>query len=195
MIGANRNRYTRRVVLEKSSPFVSREELCALDEELVLFKTTLPDELETDDAQLKLMCHSSEARTYVMLHSTIHLCRCDLYRFLIPGIREAVSSEAMENTPPEYIDHCQRQCLGSALSLCDLWSKLYHLQTDRDIDSPTLVIAMYQATKIIDHLCYLLPENGEHCLAVVKGKLTEAISMISYSQKASAWVRPCVSTD
>ncbi|CAI4213661.1 unnamed protein product [Parascedosporium putredinis] len=135
-------RYTRRVVLEKSSPFVSREELCALDEELVLFKTTLPDELETDDAQLKLMCHSSEARTYVMLHSTIHLCRCDLYRFLVPGIREAVSSEAMENTPPEYIDHCQRQCLGSALSLCDLWSKLYHLETDRDIDSPTLVIAM-----------------------------------------------------
>lgn len=190
---ADFRRYTRRVILEKSSPFLSQDQLRSLDEELAAFRASLPEELGTDDNRLLLMCHSPEAKAYLILHSTLHLCRCDLYRFLIPGIKESVCPSAMEQTPEEYIQHCQQQCLDSALSLCELWSKICQLQTNRTIDSTNLVVSIYQVTKITDHLSHLLPDSGEHSLPNVQRKLKDAVSMTSYSQKAFPRIKPCVS--
>ncbi|KAF4468764.1 hypothetical protein FALBO_4348 [Fusarium albosuccineum] len=186
-------RYTRRVILDGSSPYLSRGQLRSLDLELESFEESLPEELRLNENRLMLMCHSDEARTYTTLHTLLFSCRCDLHRFLIPGIRESVSPEAAGQTPREYIDYCQRRCLQSALGCCDLWSKIRHLETSSRLESPTLAVVTYQSTKIIDHLSGLLPSHGDHSLSIVKEKLTDALFIASRSQTGFDWVTSCIS--
>lgn len=186
-------RYTRRVILDGSSPYHSRGQLRSLDLELASFEESLPEELQLNDNRLMLMCHSDEARAYAMLHTLLFSCRCDLHRFLIPGIRECVSPEAAAQTPREYIDYCQRRCLQSALGSCDLWSKIRHLETSSRLETPTLAVVTYQSVKIIDHLASLLPAHGDDSLPVVKEKLTDALFIVSRIQTGVDWIASCVS--
>ncbi|KAM5356453.1 hypothetical protein ACJ41O_003099 [Fusarium nematophilum] len=182
-----------RVILDGSSPFLSRGQLRSLDLELASFEESLPEELQLNDNRLMLMCHSDEARAYTTLHTLLLSCRCDLHRFLIPGIRESVSPEAAEQTPREYADYCQRRCLQSALGHCDLWSRVRRLETSSRIETPTLAVVTYQSVKIIDHLSNLLPLRGEHSLEVVKEKLSDAMFIASRSQMGFDWVASCIS--
>ncbi|KAI8655914.1 Fungal-trans domain-containing protein [Fusarium keratoplasticum] len=186
-------RYTRRVILDGSSPYHSRGQLRSLDLELASFEESLPEELQLNDNRLMLMCHSDEARAYAMLHTLLFSCRCDLHRFLIPGIRECVSPEAAAQTPREYIDYCQRRCLQSALGSCDLWSKIRHLETSSRLETPTLAVVTYQSVKIIDHLASLLPARGDDSLPVVKEKLTDALFIVSRIQTGVDWIASCIS--
>ncbi|RTE78290.1 hypothetical protein BHE90_007206 [Fusarium euwallaceae] len=186
-------RYTRRVILDGSSPFHSRGQLRSLDLELASFEESLPEELQLNDNRLMLMCHSDEARPYTMLHTLLFSCRCDLHRFLIPGIRESVSPEAAAQTPREYIDYCQRRCLQSALGSCDLWSKIRHLETSSRVETPTLAVVTYQSVKIIDHLASLLPAHGDDSLPVVKEKLADALFIAARIQTGVDWIASCIS--
>lgn len=186
-------RYTRRVILDGSSPYHSRGQLRSLDLELASFEESLPEELQLNDNRLMLMCHSDEARAYTILHTLLFSCRCDLHRFLIPGIRECVSPEAAAQTPREYIDYCQRRCLQSALSSCDLWSKIRHLETSSRLETPTLAVVTYQSVKIIDHLTPLLPDHGDDSLPAVKEKLADALFIVSRIQTGIDWIASCVS--
>ncbi|KAF4983402.1 hypothetical protein FZEAL_1131 [Fusarium zealandicum] len=185
-------RYTRRVILGGSSPFLSRGQLHSLDLELTSFEESLPEELQLNESRIMLMCHSEEARTYATLHTILFSCRCDLHRFLIPGIKESVSPEAANQTPQEYINYCQRRCLQSALGYCDFWSKVRRLETSSRIESTTLAVVTYQSVKIVDHLAALLPPNGEHSLQVVKQKLADALFIASRSQTRFDCVVSCI---
>ncbi|KAF5976406.1 hypothetical protein FBULB1_6965 [Fusarium bulbicola] len=91
-------RYTRQAILSGTSPYLSRGQLRLLDLELASFEESLPDELHLNENRLMIMCHSEEARTYTTLHTLLFSSRCDLHRFLIPGIREAALPEAMETS-------------------------------------------------------------------------------------------------
>ncbi|KAH6889870.1 hypothetical protein B0T10DRAFT_42079 [Thelonectria olida] len=185
-------RYTRRVILDGSSPYPSRDQLRSLDQQLMSFKDSLPEELKLDAKRLMIMCHSEDARTYIVLHTLLYLCRCDLFRFLIPGIRESVSAEALEQTPRAYIDYCQQRCLESAVWSCEFWSQIYHSETRRPVESSTLAIALYQCTKIIDHLCFLLPPEGGHSLPQLKQKLAKAVSIASTTGQKIEWIGQCI---
>ncbi|KAH7152943.1 hypothetical protein EDB81DRAFT_945868 [Dactylonectria macrodidyma] len=186
-------RYTRRVILDGASPYTSREELHSLDRELISFKTSLPEDLQLNSERLIIMCHSEEARGYIVLHTLLYLCRCDLFRFLIPGIRESVSASAMEQTPRAYIGYCQQSCLESAVWCCEFWSHIGHAEMRHPVEGGTLTIALYQCIKIIDHLCFLLPPEGGHSLPQLKQKLWEALGIAARSQERCEWVGQCIS--
>ncbi|KAH7141352.1 hypothetical protein B0J13DRAFT_585736 [Dactylonectria estremocensis] len=175
------------------SPYTSREELHSLDRELISFKTSLPKDLQLNSERLIIMCHSEEARGYIVLHTLLYLCRCDLFRFLIPGIRESVSTSAVEQTPPAYTDYCQQRCLESAVWCCEFWSHIGHAEMRHPVEGGTLTIALYQCIKIIDHLCFLLPPEGGHSLPQLKQKLWEALSIAARSQERCEWVGQCIS--
>ncbi|KAL6407962.1 hypothetical protein AUP68_09005 [Ilyonectria robusta] len=143
--------------------------------------------------RLMIMCHSEEARGYIVLHTLLYLCRCDLFRFLIPGIRESVSADAMEQTPRAYIDYCQQRCLESAVWCCEFWSHIRHSEMRNPVEGATLTIALYQCTKIIDHLYFLLPPEGGHSLPQLKQKLQDGLFLASRGQDKCEWVSLCIS--
>ncbi|KAH8895356.1 hypothetical protein GQ53DRAFT_50145 [Thozetella sp. PMI_491] len=185
-------RYTKLVIQSGASPFDSRTDLQTLDAELQRFQASLPENHRLSERRLMMMAHSRESTGYVMLHTRWHLARGDLYRFLVPGIRESVSIEAMEATPVDFADHCQVECLESSLLLCDLWSSVYHLDARRPINDRGLPVSIYQCAKRIDRLCHLLPSEGNHCLESIRGKLTEAVSMTAHLRGIHAWIDGCI---
>ncbi|KAI9148982.1 DNA mismatch repair protein msh-2 [Paramyrothecium foliicola] len=185
-------RYTRRVVLDNSSPADSQDELRDLDCDLSRFRASLPEDLQENQTRLMLMHQTGGFRSYVLLHTMLHLCRCDLYRFLIPRIREAVSQEAFARTPQAYIDLCQLECLQSAASLCGLWAKVHQLDPGGLFAHPTLVIAIYQCAKIVQRLHMLLPTRGNPSLRNLKESLGEAVEMVLPIQHTHRWMAPCI---
>ncbi|KAL6925395.1 hypothetical protein FSST1_002669 [Fusarium sambucinum] len=185
-------RYTRHVILSGVTPYESRGQLRSLDLELTSFEKSLPEELQLNDNKLMLICYSDEARTYTTLHTILLSSRCDLHRFLTPGIREAVSPEAVDHTPRAYIDYCQHQCLQTALQFIDMWSKVRHMETKSHLGTTTFSVVMYQFVKMIDSLANLLPSGGESSLPAIKLKLTEILLIISPSQPEAHLITSCV---
>jgi hypothetical protein len=180
-----RSRYTRQVILSGTSPYHSRTQLRSLDLELSSFEESLPDELQLNDNRLMIMCHSDEARAYTMLHTLLLSSRCDLHRFLIPGIRESVSPEAMNQTPREYIDYCQQRCLQTALK---------YMETNSRLGTPTSAVVTYQVVKVIDHLAGFLPLHGDTSLSVIKQRLVDILLVVSGGRSRVGWTRTCVSS-
>lgn len=140
------------------------------------------------------MCHSDEARAYIMLHTLVLSSRCDLHRFLIPGIRESVSPEAMNQTPREYMDYCQQRCLQTALKYIDMWSTIRQMETNSRVGTPTSAVVTYQVVKIIDHLAGLLPLHGDTSLSVIKQRLVDILLVVSGGRAGVGWTRSCVSS-
>ncbi|KAF5549054.1 hypothetical protein FMEXI_4396 [Fusarium mexicanum] len=118
--------------------------------------------------------------------------RCDLHRFLIPGIREAVSPEAVGQTPREYIDYCQQQCLQTALRYIDMWSKVRQMETSSRVGTPTFAVVTYQFVKMVDHLAALLPLHGESSLPVIKQKFMDILLIVSGSRVEVGWIGSCI---
>ncbi|RBA13194.1 hypothetical protein FPRO05_13621 [Fusarium proliferatum] len=187
-----RDRVLRQVILSGASPYLSRGQLRSLDLELTSFEESLPDELQLNGNRLMIMCHSEEARTYTTLHTILFSSRCDLHRFLIPGIREAVSPEAFGQTPREYIDYCQQQCLQTALRYIDMWSKVRQMETSSRVGTPTFAVVTYQFVKMVDHLAALLPLHGESSLPVIKQKFMDILLIVSGSLAEVGWIGSCI---
>ncbi|KAL2839948.1 hypothetical protein BJY01DRAFT_218807 [Aspergillus pseudoustus] len=170
-------RYTKDMRRNGKSPVEGRPEMKTLQAELDMFEQGLPPELKLTSQRLAVLGHSREAGAYAGLHSLWMMCHCDLYRFCVPGIRESVSKDALAITPPEFIEYCQQQCLSKAIQLCDLWSHLYHLESSECLGDEFLAVSIYQVAQILHHLPRLLPESGEHSIASLKKKLSEALKL------------------
>lgn len=151
----------------------------------------LPTDLQLDTYRLLLIINMEDSNAIVLLHNLWIQCVCDLHRFLIPGLREAVSPGIIAETPVDYVEYCQQVCLQNAIRLCKFWSQLYHLNFRPTIDNLLLFISIYQVTQIIHHLSNLLPEHGEECLNTLKENLCEAILLTEGIQDPPALAMRC----
>ncbi|KAL4881976.1 hypothetical protein BJY04DRAFT_227447 [Aspergillus karnatakaensis] len=185
-------RYTKGVRRLGNSPAESRGDMEALQVELNAFERNLPAELKLTSERLVVMGHSREAGAYVGLHALWMLCHCDLYRFCVPGIREAVSKNALARTPPEFIEYCQQACLSTAVRLCELWSDLYRLESSEYFGDEFLAVSVYQVTQILHHLPHLLPDEGDNSAVSLRKKLTEALQLAMPLRRTYASVINCL---
>lgn len=171
--------YTKRVRRLNESPVTSRDEYNTLQQELDSVQATLPDDFRLGTENTRVMVHSPDASGYLALHTLWLQCYCDLNRFFIPGLRESVSAEAMAQTPPEIIEHCQRACLSSAVRLCDFWSEVRALEPATSTDDMFLAISIYQVTQILQHARHMLATDGPHSLESLRGALLGALQLAS----------------
>lgn len=148
----------------------------SLQEELDRFERNLPTELKLNSERLALMVHSDESAKYVALWVHWMQCHCDLYRFCVPGIREAISKEVLAQTSPDFIAHCQRQCLRMAIRLCDFWAEIWDLEPCERVSDRFIPVSIYQVAQILRQLRHLLPQEGEHCIGRLQQKLQYALA-------------------
>ncbi|KAL4913652.1 hypothetical protein BDW62DRAFT_159093 [Aspergillus aurantiobrunneus] len=185
-------RYTKGVRRKGNSPADSRTAMEALQVELNSFERNLPAELKLTPQRLVVMGHSREAGAYAGLHALWMMCHCDLYRFCVPGIREAVSKDALAQTPPHFIEFCQQACMGTAVRLCGLWSELYHLESSEYLGDEFLAVSIYQVTQILHHLPHLLPDDSENSALSLKKKLTDALQLAAPLRQTYSNVINCL---
>ncbi|VUC31110.1 unnamed protein product [Clonostachys rosea] len=170
-------RYTKRVRRNNENPEESHGELEDLQRRLDEWEKHLPEELKLSRSTLLLLVHSDDGSPFVILHTHWLQSQCDLYRFLIPGIREAVSRDCFERTPPDYISYCQEACLDRAIRLCDLWSEVFHLEPGEMIQDTFLCTSIFQVSQILLHLAHLLPIEGSRSIAALQGKLRDGLAL------------------
>ncbi|CAH0028002.1 unnamed protein product [Clonostachys rhizophaga] len=168
-------RYTKRVRRDNENPEQSRSELGDLQTRLDEWEQHLPEELKLSRSTLLLLVHSDDASPFVILHTHWLQSQCDLYRFLIPDIREAVSRDCFERTSPEYVSYCQQACLDRAIRLCDLWSEVFHLEPSEMIQDTFFCTSIFQVSQILLHLAHLLPGEGSRSVAALQGELRDAL--------------------
>lgn len=172
--------YTKGVRRQNVSPVESRGQLFALEEELESFKSSLSPDLHLTDERLAIMAHSRDASGYFMLHSIWIQGYLDLYRFLIPGIREAANKEAIGATPAEYVNYCQRQCLDRAGQMIDMWYRISQLRLKGSIDDLFFGVCIYQVSQILyclPHRLHDLPDG----VGGIQSKLSKALELGSPS--------------
>lgn len=87
-------------------------------------------------------------RRYLMLHAMWHQCYCDLYRFMIPGLRDSLSEEAFKKTSPEYIAYCQEEAIKHAKALVCLF-RMAQKVGDGVPQDPGINVFVYQCARII----------------------------------------------
>lgn len=129
-----------------------------LQNQLIGFSQSLPEDLRLSDANIKSYVNSVECSSFVMLHTIFWLLHVDLYRFSIPGIREEATPELSRQLPQEFVLKSQKQAVGYAVSLARFWRTLQDLVAKRPpgdgterLVSVDLGLAIYvtQSTKIL----------------------------------------------
>lgn len=96
----------------------------SLQNQLISFSQSLPEELKLSDASIRNYVNSSESAKFIMLHSLFWVLHVDLYRFSIPGIREEAAPELSRQLPQEFVQKSQKQAVGYAVSLARFWRTL-----------------------------------------------------------------------
>jgi hypothetical protein len=98
------------------------------------------------------MAHSKDGPGYFMLNTLYLQCYLDLYRFLVPGVLESISTEAFSNTPAQYIGYCQERCLHYAIELCNFWSAFYAVNKFLKVRQMIYAAMLYQVVQILVNL-------------------------------------------
>lgn len=127
-------------------------ELKSLEEELGALHRTLPPGSIFTTKNLFLRAYTPRRTTFVMFHIWMHQCHCDLYRFTIPGFREALPADELRSLPTAFTSYCRRQCLKHALGVSKVISSVIDLGKDIFITDPSLAICAFHSARIIFRL-------------------------------------------
>jgi len=175
-------RTTKSIIRECANPAMRKHELEMLQNELFEFESSLPTDFRLSTKRLLLKTHSTDAGGYITLHIQWFQCNCDLHRLFIPGIRESVGKDILDNTPPDLVDACQRACLSNAIRACNFLAELDCLNYSGSLGSTFPAVAAHQMVCILHHLHHLLPPDGPDALPNLKPRLARAINVISRNQ-------------
>lgn len=163
-------------------------ELVGLETELGAFAESLPADIQLNTDRLDIMARSRDFSGYIRLYTVWLQCYCDLYRFLVPGLRESVSQEAMHATPQDYVSYCQHNVLARAVQLCSMWVESFKYQPHGVVNDIYLGVSAYQVSQIVGNLRHLLvaPDKDNHDFGTtedVRKALQLALAMVHPSLK------------
>lgn len=99
---------------------------------LVKFQQSLPPSLNVaDQATINSWINSPQCSSFFILHSTYWELHIDLYRFSIPGLREAMAPEVERGLPPDFVVKSQKQAVGYAVCLSRFWQFIQDIALQR----------------------------------------------------------------
>jgi hypothetical protein len=166
------------IIAEDSSPWYHEAELSSLEHELADFEKSLPSELKWSHENLALRSYTPTLTSYVMLHSWWYSAQCDLYRFLVPGIRESVSEETARTTPTDYVYSCRQKCLQSAIGHTKLWSMVHQLRIPRAVNDQLLAVHVYHCAQVLFFSNDLIIQQSEDVFESGFGLLKPALALV-----------------
>ena len=135
---------------------------------------------------------TSSFTTFVMLHAHWHQIFCDLYRFLVPGRRESVSTEAFTATPPAFAAHCQQECLATAREALDFFSLIHDLPERKRVDDTFFGVIAYHCASISRTLSGRFPIAVDLDRPPLSEQLQKLTDLLKESEQRNAITESCV---
>lgn len=171
-------RYTKGILRDNASPALTEETFTSLEKELDTFPSSLPSDIQLSAERLTLMAHSRDATGYFTLHTIWHQGYLDLYRCLVPGMREALGRDAIDATPPDFVLYCQTRCFRRAVQMVEMWYYISQGREKRSVSEAFFVACMYQATQVLHHLGHMVGQDPER-MEAIKSKLRVVLELAS----------------
>lgn len=107
----------------------------------------------------RLRGYTSSRTGYIMLHVWLNQCYCDLYRPMIPHLRESLDETKRQLCSHSFAQHCKDQALQHALSILDIFAWARKVSNPLSIADGAAAYCAHQATSIIVTMWKL---NGNH---------------------------------
>ncbi|KAK3937445.1 sterol uptake control protein 2 [Diplogelasinospora grovesii] len=136
----------------------SREALAALPAqfaelaaELETFASRLPLSFRWSESNLRLRTYSPRLGIFFMTHVWWRRCHLDLYRLLLPGLREALPPDVLSQLEPEFVAQSRRQCYEHARAMADMFSQLLTLGNSVPVTGLDLPGCSFQCVRVMYH--------------------------------------------
>lgn len=130
------------------------------------FQESLPSSLKVaDQTKINEWINTPQCSSFFVLHSTYWELHIDLYRFSIPGLREAMAHEVEQGLPRDFVVHSQKQAVGYAVCLSRFWQFVQDIVAQRPyVDGTERLITVDFPVVGLPELLYLYA-----CLSLLVG--------------------------
>jgi poly [ADP-ribose] polymerase len=122
--------------------------------ELEVFESRLPISFRENEANFRLRSYSTRLSIFVVTHVLWRQCHLDLYRLFLPGLKDALSPDALQHLDSHFVMHKRRSCYEHARGMADMFSQLLSLSSTSssspvaDLDLPGCA---FQCSKVLYH--------------------------------------------
>ncbi|KAH9904956.1 hypothetical protein F4778DRAFT_52890 [Xylariomycetidae sp. FL2044] len=130
-----------------------------LSQELKGFNEQLPASFKFSESNLQLRAYSPRLCVYIMIHVWWRQCHCDLYRLVLPGLKEALPRSSIDRLDPQFVALCARQCFEHALAMADIFRLILLLDGGLPVTDLDLHVCAYQCARML-YYAYQM-NNGE----------------------------------
>lgn len=126
-------------------------EFQCFETELAAVQQAFPSSHKFTQKNLFVRAYTSKLTPFIMLHMWWHQCYCHLYRLMVPGLREALSSTSNEfnQLSIEFKTQCQEQCFRHTLAAIEVIGSVRELGKDSWITDPALAMCTYHQARLV----------------------------------------------
>ena len=121
--------------------------------ELDDYAASLPSSFHWSEKNLHLRVYSPRLCPFILIHIWWRQCYCDLFRFTMSGLREALPPETLARLNPDFVDYCRWQCFENARALSDTFRSLLALRRELPVMGVQLHVCAYQCARLLFY-CY-----------------------------------------
>lgn len=112
-------------------PFTVMGDVKRLQLQINVLVASLPASMQLSEANLQTYFGTPEWPAFIMIHTWVYQLYFDLYRFSVPGHREAATWEILSTLTPDYVQECQYQAVAAAITMARLWETCQGMMTRR----------------------------------------------------------------
>jgi hypothetical protein len=135
-------------------------------QELDDWEKVLPESLILDDTVIYIQRERGLLHSLLHIHLFYHLCYCDLYRIILPGLSYAMKRQIDSIqllAPTEFLEYCQDSCFAHASELSSILRLAVQHEQYGTMSDPGDMIAAHEATRVEILYMYVagdrIPEN------------------------------------
>lgn len=136
--------------MEDEDPWSPTSEFSEILSDLATWKLNFPSDLNITPSIIYIRKDQGLLSTLFHIHLLYHLCFCDLYRIVMPGLSYPKSSsiEAIQIAAPiEFLVESQDACYEHACAMSDIFQKSLDIGSMSFTD-PGIAIAAHEATRV-----------------------------------------------
>jgi hypothetical protein len=110
---------------------------------------SLPSDLQFTERNLQLRTYSARFAPFMLIHLWWRQCRCDLYRVVLTGLREALREEQILQLDPSIVSYYRMKCFESAKEMSSFLSRLQWLREKGVVLELDLLVCAYQCMRLL----------------------------------------------
>ncbi|KAA8916317.1 hypothetical protein TRICI_001526 [Trichomonascus ciferrii] len=129
----------------------SSSEFSMILHELSDWEKSLPEAFLLNETVIYIQRGKGLLHALLHIHLLYHLCYCDLYRIILPGLSYAMKQQTesiQRSAPTTFLEECQDSCFAHACELSSILKIAVDHKSFGAMDDPADMIAAHEASRV-----------------------------------------------